>query len=366
MSIAFLASFSPNTLDAALRRPGRFDRELRLDPPDVRQREQLLHHLCRQMPIGDDSTNGREGEDEKIVDGGDRNDIDVKSSLSVTSSSSANHQSRSILLRQVAERTIGYVAADLAALVREAAQCAFKQMRIQQQQHHQHHNQSSSSSPHRPSITLAHFESAQLIVPASSLRSETRFAVSVSSTGSSSFDAIGGLEDVKLKLFQSIDWPLKHSATFRQLGLRPPRGLLLHGPPGCAKTSLVRAIARRSQSTFLPLDTATLYSAYVGEAERILRTLFTRARANRPCIIFLDELDAIVSKRDMTGNSGGGGSSSSDTNSLEARILSTLLNEMDGMVSSNGILIVAATNRLDMIDEALLRPGRFDQIIYVS
>ena len=143
-----------------------------------------------------------------------------------------------------------------------------------------------------------------------------------------------------------------------------------YGPPGCAKTSLVRAIASSTSAAFLPLDTAQLYSCFVGEAERILRSLFTRARANRPCVVFLDELDAMVHKRSMGGASGGsgggGGSSGGASQSLESRILSTLLNEMDGMVSSAGVLVVAATNRLDMIDHALLRPGRFDKIIYVT
>lgn len=311
------ATNHPNSLDAALRRPGRFDRELRLDPPSVSGRVDLLKGQTESMPVHD----------------------------------------RETTLQAVAQRTIGYVAADLAALVREAAQIGLKEYR---------HNQLAaanastqvSSSPLPPSITLEHFLSAMLLVPSSSLRGNG----ALSSKPTTSFASIGGLEDVKTKLQQAVEWPLKHATTFERLGLKPPRGILLYGPPGCAKTSLVRAIAAGTSAAFLPLDTASLYSCYVGEAERILRSLFSRARANRPCVLFLDEIDAMVHKREMGGGAASGGG---DAHSLEARILSTLLNEMDGMVSSQGLLVVAATNRLDMLDEALLRPGRFDQIIYV-
>ena len=313
------ATNHPNSLDSALRRPGRFDRELRLDPPNVAQRLDLLRTYTQTMPL-----HKTEAED---------------------------------ILRTVATETIGYVAADIASLVREAALIALK---AHQHHHRLHSVHAFSPLPPPPCMTLSDFRSAQLVVPASSLRGNG----ALTNKPTMSFDAIGGLEDVKRTIRQAIEWPLMHAATFERLGLKPPRGILLFGPPGCAKTSLVRAIAASTAAAFLTIDTAQMYSCYVGEAERILRALFTRARANRPCVLFLDELDAMVHKRDMSG--GGGASSGGDSaHSLEARILSTLLNEMDGMVESHGLLVVAATNRLDMLDEALLRPGRFDQIIYV-
>lgn len=161
---------------------------------------------------------------------------------------------------------------------------------------------------------------------------------------------------------------------FRRLGLRPPRGILMHGPPGGGKTSLARALARGAQAAFVALDAAATFSSFLGEAERAIRDAFATARANRPCIVFLDELDALVTKRDMGdsgeggGGGGGGGRSSGGggaAESMAARVLSTLLNEMDGVEAAEGVLVVAATNRVDRIDAALLRPGRFDHVVLV-
>jgi SpoVK/Ycf46/Vps4 family AAA+-type ATPase len=169
---------------------------------------------------------------------------------------------------------------------------------------------------------------------------------------------IGGLEEIKLKLRQAAEWPMKYPESFTRLGLDPPRGILLYGPPGCAKTTLVRTLAKSIHSTFLYCNVAQIYSPYLGEAERELRTLFQKARLLNPSIIFLDEIDAIVGKRDLTGGSGG-------DSSVENRILSTLLNEMDGIEVTRNLLVIAATNRPDCIDAALLRPGRLDHILYV-
>ncbi|KAL0479904.1 SPATA5 [Acrasis kona] len=173
---------------------------------------------------------------------------------------------------------------------------------------------------------------------------------------------IGGLEQVKLKLRQAAEWPSLYPHSFERLGLTPPRGILLYGPPGCAKTSLVRALAKSTKSTFLYCNVAQIYSPYLGESERELRDLFQKARLLNPSILFLDELDAIVGKRDMTV---GGLNQASSSGGVESRILSTLLNEMDGIESTKDLLVVAATNRPDCIDHALLRPGRLDHILYV-
>jgi transitional endoplasmic reticulum ATPase len=306
------ATNHPNALDAALRRPGRFDRELRIEPPTVEQREDILRFYTRDMPL------------DPQID-----------------------------LNALAQRCIGFVGADLAALVREAATHALRQYTKKQRETASGAHQQ----PMLPSITWSDFEAALLVTPASSLRGNGALA----RKSTTSFAQIGGLARVKQQLRQALEWPLQFGETFRVLGLRPPRGIVLYGPPGCAKTTLVRAMAASTSAAFLPLDTARLYSCFVGEAERILRALFSRARANRPCVLFLDEIDAMVHKRGMTSSS----ANASGAQSLEARILSTLLNEMDGMQSSAGVLVVAATNRLDLLDEALLRPGRFDNIVYV-
>ena len=148
--------------------------------------------------------------------------------------------------------------------------------------------------------------------------------------------------------------------TFDKLGLKGPRGVLLHGPPGCSKTTIVKAVANASNAAFFSLSGADVYSPFVGDAERSIRQIFIRARSSQPSLIFLDEIDAMVGKRDM----GSGGSHQS--HGVQARILSTLLNEMDGVNASDNIMVIGATNRIHLIDPALLRPGRFDVLLHVT
>jgi transitional endoplasmic reticulum ATPase len=211
-------------------------------------------------------------------------------------------------------------------------------------------------------LTLAHFEQAMLNVPASSQRGSASSLLVRS--GSTSWSALGGLVEVKQQLQRVLTWPLQYRDTYSRLALHPPRGIILYGPPGCAKTSLVRCLAANSYINFLTLDGAALYNCFLGESERIVRDLFARARAASPAIVFLDEIDSIVTKRAMTSSAGGGGAGGSGSG-MENRILSTLLNEMDGIAVATDILVVATTNRIDMIDDALLRPGRFDQVLYI-
>ncbi|KAI9013080.1 P-loop containing nucleoside triphosphate hydrolase protein [Gaertneriomyces semiglobifer] len=288
------ATNRPNAIDPALRRPGRFDREVTVDIPTAETRLAILKSLTSIMPLCED------------VD-----------------------------LCQIAEATNGYVGADLAALCREAALDAI------------------NHSPEATAITQASFQHAMHICGASTQRdSVVRFS-------KTSWDEIGGLEDVKQSLRQMVEWPLKYQETYRRLRLKPPRGVLLYGPPGCSKTTLVKIIASSTGATFLSLSGATLYSPYVGDSEQAVRSIFQRARAGAPSIVFFDEIDAIVGKRAFDGSSG------AQADTVQERVLSTLLNEMDGIELANDVLVVGATNRPDMIDAALMRPGRFDRVIYV-
>lgn len=177
------------------------------------------------------------------------------------------------------------------------------------------------------------------------------------------WNSIGGQQETKLALQQALEWPIKYPQTFTRLGVTPPRGILLYGPPGCSKSTIVRAAAHASGATFLSLSSAQVFSPYFGDAEASIRQVFHDARAALPAILFFDEIDVIVAKREFdagTSNASSGGSN------VALRVLSTLLNEMDGVESAEGLLVIGATNRPDYIDAALLRPGRFDRIQFVD
>ncbi|CAG8557304.1 28413_t:CDS:10 [Dentiscutata erythropus] len=295
--VVIAATNRPNAIDPALRRPGRFDREIAVDVPSEQSRLEILKSQTFKMPLGDD-----------------------------------------IDLNQLASVTNGYVGADLASLCREAAMNAV---------HRQVALEKNEPVNLVPKITMDDFAGAMLrIIP--SLR--RGYHVNV---GKINWDDIGGLEDVK----KAVEWPIKYRHTFERLGLKPPNGILLYGPPGCSKTTLAKVIASTSGATFLSINGAQLYSPYVGDSEQIIRTTFQRARSTSPSIIFFDEIDAIVGKRSL-GSSG-------NNDSVQERVLSMLLNEMDGIEVAASVLVVGATNRPDMLDAALLRPGRFDKLIYV-
>uniref|UniRef100_H0VC86 ATPase family gene 2 protein homolog B n=1 Tax=Cavia porcellus TaxID=10141 RepID=H0VC86_CAVPO len=304
----------PDALDPALRRPGRFEREVIIGAPTLKQRKAILQAITAKMPTSSDM------------------DLDA-----------------------LAEMTVGYVGADLTALCREAAMHALLAME-----------------KHRdgPAVTQKDFLSALRRVQPSALRS----AIGLLDVRPVGWEEIGGLEDVKLKLKQSVEWPLKFPQAFARMGLTPPRGLLLHGPPGCAKTTLVRALATSCHCAFLSLSGAELFSPFVGDSEKALAQVFRQARANTPAVVFLDEIDSILGSR--SGGRAGCG--------VEERLLSVLLTELDGVglkpterrgskagpqgfeeVSSRNVMIVAATNRPDMLDDALMRPGRLDRVIYI-
>ncbi|KAJ1834059.1 hypothetical protein LPJ63_002252 [Coemansia sp. RSA 2711] len=294
--VVIAATNLPNVLDPALRRPGRFDREIRIDVPNQIQRRDILAYYTRKMTL------------------------------------------ESLDLDELAELTNGYVGADIAALCREAATHAIT-ARL------------ASATARKAVIARSDFKAAMARVVPSTKRG---LGIDIANTA---WIDIGGLDEVKAKLRQCVEWPLTRAAAMRRLGVRAPRGILLFGPPGCSKTTLIKVIATQNKATFLSINGASLYSPFVGDAERTLRETFRQARATRPAVIFFDEIEAMVGKRAL-GRLG-------NADSVQERILSTLLNEMDGVESADDVLVVGATNRVDMIDDALLRPGRFDRIVYV-
>ncbi|KAG2179539.1 hypothetical protein INT44_006386, partial [Umbelopsis vinacea] len=298
------ATNRPNSLDPALRRPGRFDREILIDAPNENARLHILRSQLKKVPV--------------------LNEDDVLAKLAVM--------------------TNGYVAADLMALCREATMVAIE--------HYMQLQGGSQDDNRELSVTIDDFAASMSKVGPSIQRG---YETVVEKKG---WDDIGGLEDVKKKIKQATEWPLLHKETFKRLGLKPPRGILLFGPPGCSKTTLVKVIASVSGATFLSINGAQIYSPFVGDSEKIIRSTFQKARSAAPSVIFLDEIEAIVGKRNL--GSGGSGS-----DSVQERVLSTLLNEMDGVELASSVLVIGATNRPDMLDAALMRPGRFDKIIYV-
>ena len=292
------ATNRPNALDPALRRPGRFDREIEIPVPDQRGRREILEIHAKPMPL-----------------------------------------TRGVDLDDMARRTHGFVGADLAALCREAALQALR--RVLKRTPVAKLDASSIK------VGLPDFAAAFREVEPSALR-ET-----VVSVPNVKWEEVGGLSNVKSRLIEAVEWPLRYGHLFAQAGLRPSRGILLVGPPGCGKTLLAKALATESQANFVAMKGADLHSKYVGESEQRLRDIFRRARQAAPCILFFDELDAFLPARGMMGLDA----------AVSERILAQFLVEMDGIEELKGVLVLGATNRVDRLDEAILRPGRFDEIV---
>ncbi|KAL0051736.1 hypothetical protein WJX82_001191 [Trebouxia sp. C0006] len=305
------ATNRPNVLDPALRRPGRLDREVAIPVPGPTERAAILQLHAGSLPLADD-----------------------------------------VALPDLATACHGYSGADLAALCREAAMTALSDAAAAILEGGSEGSEVDMKLA-RP-VSQADFEGAMKRVGPSITRGSE---VAVSPV---LWESIGGLEDVKARLQQAVEWPLQHAGAFQRLGLTAPRGILLHGPPGCSKTTLARAAVTASKASLFPLSGAQLYSMYVGEGEALLRGTFKMARQAAPSIIFLDEVDSLAGKRDE-GEGGRGGSSGH----AGSRLLSALLTEMDGMELATGVQILAATNRPGALDAALLRPGRLDLILYV-
>ncbi|KAI8986118.1 AAA family ATPase [Trametes punicea] len=301
----------PNAIDPALRRPGRFDREIEIGVPDTEARYQILKVLLSKAP----------------------------------------HSVSNEDLRSIVAKAHGYVGADLSAVVREAGTLAIKRwLTSQPPPSSSPLSPSSSPSSSSPRLTNADLLAALPTVRPSALRSLFLDTVPVH------YSDIGGQAQTIQKLRECVEWPLLHPEAFARLGVRAPRGVLLYGPPGCSKTLLVRACATESGVNFLAVKGPELLNKFVGESERAVREIFSKARAAAPSIIFFDEIDALATSRTASDTSGG----------AHEGVLTSLLNEMDGVQELVGVTIVAATNRPDVIDSALMRPGRLDRILYVG
>src|SRR6266567_4046207 len=297
------ATNQPNALDTALRRPGRFDREIALRVPDVRGRTEILRIHSRDAALA--------------------NDIDFA---------------------RLAQLTPGFVGADLEALCREAAMIALRRVLP-------HIDYERGYIPYETLvnlyITMADFQAALREIEPSTTR---EVYVEVSET---TWDDIGGLERPKDLLTEGVEWPLRFPEVYANVKVEPPRGVLLAGPPGSGKTLIARALANQCEANFISIKGPELLSKWVGESEKGVREVFRRAKQAAPCIVFFDELDALAPRRsgaDIDGQVGN-------------RVIAQLLTEMDGIEGRAGVIVLAATNRLELIDPALLRPGRFDMVV---
>ena len=293
----------PEALDMALRRPGRFDREIELGVPDMQGRMEIFQIHSRGMPLADD-----------------------------------------VALEDYAARTYGFVGADISAVSREAAMNALRRILPE----------IDLDEPTIPKEILDRlvvqkddFEAALREVSPSAMR---EILVEVPDV---SWQDIGGLEPVKQLLVEAVEWPLRYAESFRRIGIDAPKGILLYGPPGTGKTMLAKAVANESESNFITVKGSALLSKWYGESEKRVEEIFHKARQVAPSIIFLDELDALVPVR-------GGGAGEPH---VTERVVNQLLSEMDGLEELHGVVVIGATNRPDIIDPALLRPGRFDELI---
>lgn len=292
----------PNSLDPALRRPGRFDREISISIPDQRGRLDILHIHTRGMPL--------------------REDVDME---------------------KLSQITHGFVGADLEALCREAAMNALREIIPGLDLHLQ---EIPYETLLKLQVGMEHFLNALKEVEPSAIR---EVFVEIPNVR---WEDVGGLDAVKEKLEEAVEWPLKYAALFQRVKVKPPKGILLSGPPGTGKTLVAKALANESQVNFISVKGPEIMSKYIGESERGVREVFRKAKQASPCILFFDEFDSLVPERGLARDS-----------QATERVISQFLTELDGLEELTGVLILAATNRRDLIDSAILRPGRFDFIL---
>ncbi len=298
------ATNRPDSLDPAIRRPGRFDREIEIGIPDRKGRHEILQIHTRGMPLAED--------------------VDLK---------------------RFADMTHGYAGADLEALAKEAAMRSLR--RILPEIDLEVEN-IPAEILNKITVTLTDFNDAFREMEPSAMREVLIESPNIPWTD------VGGLEEAKLELRETVEWPLKYGKLFEHMNAEPPKGVLLYGPPGTGKTLLAKAVATEAESNFISVKGPEFLSKWVGESEKAVRETFRKAKQASPCVVFLDELDAIAPQR----------GASSDSHVTE-RVISQILTELDGLEDLHNVTVIAATNRPDIIDPALLRPGRFDRLIYI-
>ena len=306
--VVIAATNIPNSLDPALRRPGRFDREIEIGVPGKKGRATVLKIHTRNMPLADD-----------------------------------------VNIEELADTTYGFVGADLNSLAKEAAMVVIRRVLPDLNLKEEKNHVLSKEVLDKLVLSKQDFYDALKVVRPSAMR---EVLVEIPKT---KWDDVGGLESVKQELKEAVEWPLKTPEAFTRLGIKPPKGILLYGPPGAGKTMLAKAIATESGANFISIKGPELLSKWVGESEKAVRKIFEKARQLSPAIIFFDEIDSIVPKRGASQDSG-----------VTERVVNQLLTEIDGLVEMKDVVVIAATNRPDIIDPALLRPGRFDRMLLVQ
>ncbi|HON35618.1 MAG TPA: CDC48 family AAA ATPase [Methanothrix sp.] len=304
--VVIAATNRPDSIDPALRRPGRFDREIEIGVPNRNSRLEILQIHTRGMPLAKD-----------------------------------------VNQEKFADVTHGFVGADLAALAREAAMRAIRRVLPEIDLEVE---SIPAETLNKIEVNNEDFLSALREMEPSAMREVMIESPNVH------WDEIGGLDDVKQQLIESVEWPLTYAKLFEHMDAKPPRGILLYGPPGTGKTMLAKAVATESQANFISIKGPEFLSKWVGESEKAVRETFRKARQAAPSVVFLDEIDSIAPTR---------GGMSSDSHVTE-RVISQILTELDGLESLNDVMVIAATNRPDIIDAALLRPGRFDRLIEIG
>ncbi len=307
--IVIAATNRVNAIDPALRRPGRFDREVQLSVPDKKGRLSILKIHTRGMPL--------------------TKDVD---------------------LDELAAKTHGFVGADVSALAKEAAMSVLRRL-LPELKLEEDESEIPRKILEQLIIAKKDFDDALKVVRPSAMREV------LVETPNIKWDDVGGIESAKIELKEAVEWPLKYPESFERLGIKPPKGILLYGPPGTGKTLLAKAVANESEANFIQVKGPSLLSMWVGKSEEGVRKVFEKARQVAPCIIFFDEIDSLASKR---GGYPSGGSRVTES------VLNQLLAEMDGIEDLTNVIVIGATNRPDMLDPALMRPGRFDRIVSVT
>ncbi|WP_457550052.1 CDC48 family AAA ATPase [Archaeoglobus sp.] len=356
-----------DAIDPALRRPGRFDREIEIGVPDREGRFEILQIHTRNMPIEPEYRIDfvlealrniyRQYTDKEVLEAIQKTYDDVKTledkekikevvrrNLSEEIVQDLEREIIKAMLRELADQTHGFVGADIEALCKEAAMKALRRYIPQI-------DMNSEEIPlellESMKVTYDDFKSALKEIEPSAMREVLVEVPKVT------WDDVGGLEDVKREIIEAVEWPLKYPEKFKKFGIRPPKGVLLYGPPGTGKTLIAKAVANEAEANFISVKGPELLSKWLGESEKAVRKIFKKARQVAPCIIFFDEIDAIAGMRGL------------EENRAVERVVNQLLTELDGLEELEGVVVIGATNRPDIIDPALLRPGRFDRLVYV-